>query len=185
MSDYRVSIKIQNGRIWEAMKALGIENASQLAKRAGISPSQIGLLLNLRVSPFNKKTGMVRITVKKIADALGVMPEEMFTDTQGIGIADNVRHFMLAEHEVKQIINRTENEPERLLELKEVSRLFEHPNLTRREKYVLHRRFVEDKTVNEVGKEMNVSGTRVRQIEAKALRKIRGDKDINDFSGIL
>ncbi len=113
------------------------------------------------------------------------MPEEMFTDTQGIGIADNVRHFMLAEHEVKQIINRTENEPERLLELKEVSRLFEHPNLTRREKYVLHRRFVEDKTVNEVGKEMNVSGTRVRQIEAKALRKIRGDKDINDFSGIL
>ncbi|RLC08803.1 MAG: hypothetical protein DRI24_22805 [Deltaproteobacteria bacterium] len=45
--------------------------------------------------------------------------------------------------------------------------------LEEREGNVLYMRFFQDLTLEQVGKAMGISGQRVRQIEAKALRKIR------------
>ena len=45
--------------------------------------------------------------------------------------------------------------------------------LCSREKIVLEMRFYEDKTYDEIGKRFNVTRERIRQIEAKALRKMR------------
>ena len=60
--------------------------------------------------------------------------------------------------------------------------------LTPREKKVLELRFgIEDgrtRTLEEVGKEFNVTRERIRQIEAKALRKLRHpsrSKKLRDF----
>ena len=61
-------------------------------------------------------------------------------------------------------------------------------NLTPREEKVLRLRFgLEDgrpRTLEEVGKEFNVTRERIRQIEAKALRKLRHpsrSKKLRDF----
>ena len=61
-------------------------------------------------------------------------------------------------------------------------------NLTPREEKVLKLRFgIEDgrtRTLEEVGKEFNVTRERIRQIEAKALRKLRHpsrSKKLKDF----
>jgi len=45
--------------------------------------------------------------------------------------------------------------------------------LTERELYVIKGRFLEDKTLQEIGEEVKLSRERIRQIEAKALRKAR------------
>ena len=64
--------------------------------------------------------------------------------------------------------------------------------LTPREEKVLRLRFgLEDgrsRTLEEVGKEFNVTRERIRQIEAKALRKLRHpsrSKKLKDFSGLI
>ena len=61
-------------------------------------------------------------------------------------------------------------------------------NLTPREEKVRRRRFGLDdgrpRTLEEVGKEFNVTRERIRQIEAKALRKLRHpsrSKKLRDF----
>ena len=61
--------------------------------------------------------------------------------------------------------------------------------LTPRERLVLQYRFKELKTMEECGKLLETSKERIRQIEAKALRKLRSDKNIQYFkigvSGII
>lgn len=46
-------------------------------------------------------------------------------------------------------------------------------NLTEREKFVIEQLYKEQKTLEETGKEINVSRERIRQISAKALRKLK------------
>lgn len=54
-------------------------------------------------------------------------------------------------------------------------------SLTDREYYILQRRFglfdVEPGTLEEIGKELSVTRERVRQIESRALRKMRNSKN--------
>ena len=53
--------------------------------------------------------------------------------------------------------------------------------LTQREQKVLEQRFIHDKTLDEVGQEMGVNRERVRQIEKKAIRKMRHPSRFPDF----
>ena len=51
--------------------------------------------------------------------------------------------------------------------------------LTPREKKVISKRFFDNKTYKDVGKEFDVTRERIRQIEAKALRKILKHSSLN------
>ena len=59
--------------------------------------------------------------------------------------------------------------------------------LTDREENVIRMRFGLDdgipRTLEEVGKEFNITRERIRQIEAKALRKLRHPTRISKFKG--
>ncbi len=54
-------------------------------------------------------------------------------------------------------------------------------DLTEREKFVLIKRLFGEKSLQEVGKEMNITRERVRQIEAKTYRKLRHPMYRNAF----
>lgn len=53
--------------------------------------------------------------------------------------------------------------------------------LTDREKLVIRRRFFDQKTLREVATDIGTQGERARQIEAKALRKLRNPYDASGF----
>ena len=61
--------------------------------------------------------------------------------------------------------------------------------LTPREERVLRKRFgiglPTDYTLNEIGKEFRVTGNRILQIEAKALRKLKHPSQAKNFVGFL
>lgn len=70
---------------------------------------------------------------------------------------------------------RREESPERLLEKKRLIELINSMSdiLTSREKKVLRFRFNNEMTLEEAGKELNTTGENVRQIQERALRKLR------------
>jgi|TARA_R110002073_G_scaffold53515_1_gene138099 RNA polymerase sigma factor (sigma-70 family) len=57
--------------------------------------------------------------------------------------------------------------------------------LTAREERVIRERFLNEKKLSEVGQLFNVNSERIRQIEAKALRKMKHPKISRELRGFL
>ena len=95
MSDYRVIVKVQNGRIWEAIRSKGFTNIAQFCKTNNLSQSELGRILNLKSSPTSKGTNKFRQIVIRLADALNCMPEELFTERQYEAVPSNVKDFLI------------------------------------------------------------------------------------------
>jgi RNA polymerase sigma factor (sigma-70 family) len=64
--------------------------------------------------------------------------------------------------------------PEEAVNYRELlSQAFEGPNLSEKEKEILRLRCFEDQTLEAIGEKFKMTGERIRQIEARALKKIR------------
>jgi len=67
MIDYKVEIKIKNGRLSQMMDERGVVNASELARQVGSDPSTVGRALNLSMTAYNKY-GQMRIVYSKLCE---------------------------------------------------------------------------------------------------------------------
>ena len=112
---------------------------------------------------------------------IGCEPEDLFTQEQRkMRLSQNVRRIEIEEERIRDF-NRnyfleSHNDPYSLQIETEKNNLLNlalerlHP----RERRVLEGRYLENKTLDEIGAEEGVQRERIRQIEWKALRKMRG-----------
>lgn len=82
MKDFSILISVSNARIRNAIKNEGYENVAQFCKAHNLSQCLVGGILNFKILPYNKKTGEWRKVVYQIADALRMLPEDMFSQMQ-------------------------------------------------------------------------------------------------------
>ena len=179
--DYIIEIKIKNGPMKRCMKIAGFETASELARASGLAPTQVGIYLNLKQPAIHKKTGEWTKSVKKMADAMKVLPEMMFPEQHyknpleknsieaEVGIEEI--QFIIGEG-LTRTLEETVDEGRKLDAIEEVM-----SSLLLRERQVLDMRFgmngEEEHTLGDVADTLCVTPERVRQIESKALRKLR------------
>lgn len=185
MSDYLAQVKIKNGRIWSLMKEHDIKSQAELARLAGLGPSEIGAIMNFKNSPM-LKSGEWRSSVLKIADVFGVLPDEMFSPEQlMLEVETNHRDYLISHDEVMLLADQREahlslaedeKDAEMMRDLIEATLEM----LTPREKAVIELRYGigsgGEHTLSEVGDLLDISSERVRQLEYKALRKLRNPK---------
>lgn len=189
MSDYRVKISVSNARIRRAMEAAGYTSVLQMCRVKNLSINDTFNLVNMKASPLNKK-GEWRLCVLKLADALYSLPDDLFSEQQKIlilktptGTKDVTEAELVRISEQYVWDNRLEdmqdNEGVRQIAHEQAENLIKQAmdaTLTPREKQVLNMRFGmhgATKSFDETAKELDVSRERIRQIEAKALRKLR------------
>lgn len=194
MGDYAVTIKISNGRLRTAMNNAGFKSVYQLCKHAQLSPTEVGKLINMKSAPLNR-SGQWRDVVVKLADALGVMPDDLFNASQRtMAIQKNHVTKFISEHEVHRLAVAEMNagrleflqDNAAIEELQEeaMSGLCEgmmEEVLTPREAKILRLHTMEGMPYSEVGKQFDISLERVRQIELKALRKLRQHKAVQEL----
>jgi len=188
MKDYYATLRLQQGRLKQAMQDAGIESAAELARQSGVEPSQVGYLLNFRMSPRTKR-GEWRSATKAICRALGAAPSEVFPEHLDHEIPTNqigayVEHAQLSGGNAVQQIG-----PGDRLEQAELEQTIDEVlgTLTARERRVLKARFWENREQKDIARDYGLSKSAIYLAENRALRKLRHPKHIarlKDVSGI-
>jgi len=184
MKDYYATLRIQQGRLKAAMQEVGIETAAELSRRSGVNQNAIGKLLNFRESP-RAKNGEWRTVTLALCKALGSEPSDLFPEHLDHEIPTNriasfVEHAQLSGRETLQLGPAEECQQVEMEQT--IDEVLE--TLTDRERGVLKARFWECKTLEETGSAHNIVAERARQIEAKALRKLRDPSRRQKLEGV-
>lgn len=170
--------RLKHGAFLEALNQRGW-NQTQGADFFGISPTAFGKLINMQWVPKRISAGFERKLFEftgKLANEL--WPEEVFTE-QFLGaskkrvlIRDVPVRVLQATLSAQQL---PPAQPDEELEQVERNAAIEKALalLTPREQRVLRGRFFEDKTLEQVARDLGLQRERARQIEGKALRKLR------------
>ena len=133
-------------------------------------------------------------TIKELAQEMGVTPERIeYLKTHSMDLTsidapikkeDGAEDSTLSEYLVDPMYN--ENYNLQSINKEEMINAIKESNLSEKEFFVIIERYGlrtdQFKTLDDLGKEMGVTRERVRQIEAKAFRKLRRNKTLKDFN---
>ncbi len=174
MSDYELQMKIKNAPMLNRMRAMGIGTAAEMSKASGVAETQIGKMLNLKISMLDTRA-KVRSFVAKIADTLVCHPEELFPEQhwhsaleknyfEGQVAADQLQ--AIASQDPLDILLAIEHKPD-------FDKMVSGGYLNAREKATLKKRYVDGEYLEKIAAEYGVTRERIRQIEGGAIRKLR------------
>ena len=170
MSDFNIQVKVRNGRLLRAIRAK-YGTAAEMSRKSGVDAQHISDFVNFRRSPILQNGNWSNYAFD-VSSALHCEPEDLWPE-QLVRIAIK-RNTSEIDASVEQI---AVDGPERMnLIQDDVRRFIRECNLSPRDKFVLEQRFFESQTLIELGKAMDISGPRVRQIERKALMSIKHSK---------
>ncbi len=179
-NSYRVTIKVRNANLLRAIEKSCNKVGKEFCNKVGINYLQLNDLINLKRNPTDKNGDWID-TVVKLCVFLNVMPCMLFDEDQmNMNIGKNSSEFDSNLNQIKQL-----SIDEKSLQLT-VDKII--GNLTPREEKVIIARFgldCEEKTLQAIGDDLNVSKDRIRQIEQKALHKLRHPKNSIELKKFL
>lgn len=168
---YRLQIKVKNNLILRRIESLGYKSISEFCRQNDLHATVICSIISFTRSPI-LDTGDWSSMVYDLSSALRCEPEDLFTEKQKRIIAKKrTAEVCVTEQELQRIPSRDDLHVS-AQNKEQVANLLKF--LPPREKEVIEKRYFQDMTLDEVGNDIRVTRERVRQIEAKALRRIRG-----------
>ena len=177
MKDYRISVKVRNNRILKAIEDVGGTPGGKWCESNNLNYCLVNDLINMTISPLTSEGEMRKVAVN-LCEVLGKLPEDLWSNEQLYPLE---RNFSEMEMDYEQVISMLPKEEQFYIqdfsgvEEQETAELvFEAiSTLTKREQQVINGRFYENKTLVEIANEQGVSHHMIRQIEQRALRKLR------------
>lgn len=187
MTDFSISIKIRNARIRRKVAECGFRNVNELCRQAGLHPSAISALLNLKVSPLTS-AGTWRRSAVALAEVLGCTCEDLFSVSQRrLSLRTNELDCVISERELLKRRRRIErplieNPGDRLLEESDdyakiavIRRALDSLGLRARNRRIVESYFgigCEQKTLRDLASEFNVCWQAIEQVVNKTLHRL-------------
>jgi hypothetical protein len=169
--DYKIILKVKNNRLLVLMERAGYLSLADFCRVAGVYPTEVSALINFKKSPINSKTGKWTRVAIRISNFLGELPDYVFPEHMRRALNNHSERDLSHGQMLfmaKEISQQSENVVLKKHLLGQLSAC-----LTERESQLIRERFYEEKTLEQCGVTLGVSRGRAREIEAKALRKLR------------
>lgn len=187
MKDLRIVAKIYNNQLRERREALGLTGTA-LAEKIGVPFGTYCHLETMHDSPLTSAVGSFgkpreprwRDAAVKLAEFYRVTPEELFPEAVREMKRTIAEIRVNAEEVAALVAPPPERNPFLLLSAGEEMAALDEAlaELSAREKDVLRLRFEQGLTRVEVGERFDLTHSRIAQIEQKALRKLRGNRQL-------
>ena len=183
MKEFRLKVSVRNNLLLSAIESQGYVSVAEFERACELGSGSINNFVAMREAPI-LQSGEFSQKAKLVMEVLGAAPTDLWTEQQlTIKLKTNSGERAIDANLVQHLLEQKNRNdylpsPEDLLLAAETSAIVNEVlrTLNPREKEVLHERFSNDSTLDEVGKIHGVHRERVRQIEAKALRKLRDKK---------
>lgn len=168
MTDYRVTLRVRNARILRALEGQGYASVAEFCRTWGFHQSDIGALIGMKKSVV-ASDGRLTPTAEKLCEALCALPEELWSEDQLYGkpLLRNTAEFEISPEDIAALGSR-----QKYLQIG-VEKLMETAKLTANERKVLIQKVMHDVPTGSLTKQLDVSRSRLGQIESNALRKMR------------
>jgi len=183
MNEYSVKVSVRNNLIIQRMKQLGIPSQTELGNISGLGQAVVNQYVNMKRRPTDAWSGEWTDNAFTLSAALQTEPEYLWTEKQrGMALERNSREISMSEDAVMQLASGqgTEQIVQGVLDAEAVGRAIQ--TLGEREQKVITGRFFEDKTLDELAADFGISRERIRQIENRALRRLKQPSIAKTFS---
>ena len=183
MKEFRLKVSVRNNLLLSAIETQGYVSVAEFERACELGSGSINNLVAMREAPI-LQSGEFSLKAKLVMEVLGAAPTDLWTEQQlTIKLKTNTGERAIDASLVQHLLEQKDRtdylpSPEDLLLAAETSAIVNEVlgTLKPREQEVLHERFTNDSTLDEVAKIHGVHKERARQIEAKALRKLRDTK---------
>lgn len=173
--EYRVKVSVTNNLLLRAIEGAGYKSQSDFARAIGCGTAYVNMLCGLRISPMTRE-GEFTKGANQVMEGLGACPTDLWTEEQlTMNLKKSSSWSVMGREELIVLMG---GEPTGLLEgvfkqeLKtKMAKALQ--TLTPKEQKLLALRFEEGLSMEDTGKVFGCSRERIRQVEFRALRKIR------------
>lgn len=189
MKDYRITLKVRNNRILRAVEETGNKFGGKWCRANGVDYSKAVQLVAMTASPINDEGHLIQAAVQ-LCDALNKTPDDLWSREQIYPLEKNFSELEMNHEQVVSLLSNEQRVGEldtSQIENKEAARLIGNAlaTLTRQEEKVINLRFYKDMTLDECASSLDVTRERIRQIEKKALRKLRHPQRVGMLVDLL
>ena len=181
IKDYRVTVKVRNNRILRAIEGVGGTPGNKWCEDNGLIYPTINSFIAMKYSPL-KKNGELRDQAMRLCIAVKQSPNDLWSEDQIYPLEKNFGEIEAGREEMALILGAPEHSNQYSIEDLS-SQIDINSELTKsldslrpRERKVIIEKHFNGKTYEEIGNDFDVSRERIRQIEAKAFRKLRHPK---------
>lgn len=191
MKDYRVTVKVRNNRILKAIEDSGGAPGAKWCQENGLSYGAVNMLINMTESPITSY-GELRQVAQRLCDVTNKLPEDLWSNQQLYPLEKNFSEMEMDNHQIESLIHNNDQpfgvytalydsdvDHPAIIDQEQTSELINIAleALTPMQTKVIRMRFFDDLTLEEIADQIGVSKERVRQIEQKALRRLRKPKN--------
>lgn len=181
MKEYRIKVTVRNNLLLLAIEKAGYKSQSDFAKELNVSLNQLNALIAMRTCPITNEGNFTDLA-NQIMEVLGACPTDLWSTEQlNMRLKRNSTETEISKMELQKVLGMN---PIDLIEFKNPDvELYEKEEknlvkkvlktLTFNEQSVIGKRFFDEKSLENVGKELNLSSQRISQIEKKAIRKLK------------
>jgi RNA polymerase sigma factor (sigma-70 family) len=199
VNEYRIKVTVRNNLILNAIENAGYRSVSEFCRAVNLPKTALTELIAMRKPPLNQ-SGEFSEHAKALMEELCLAPTDLWTseqltlklkrNTAQRDVSSEGMRAALGMHAEEMLELMKPDDPDEAVLKHEMVSVVEEKldSLSPREAKMLRLRFgigCEEHTLEEVGKVMDVTRERARQIEAKALRNLKHPSRSDELRQLL